>query len=532
VSLSHFDLWVGSEVGVELSLAEGAGDVEGWEGSVELARPGGAPSRAGFDLIELTRGVRPASRAFRATEKGVHKFTVLLAHPESGAELRGSREFFVTDPTDFPAFSERSRQRAHWKPRPHDPDFITVNIPVDVANRTSARHVHMHAEVHLYDSVGALSSPVAWISGMVTPAPCIYAGQGAVCLSLSLHRGWFARAKLALDDPRGKINLELRHVRLKDPGQEVVVGSLDSPLYLLDAEDAAEWLEEALTDSDFPEEAAEPQKSLLEVQMREGPLAGDWVNGGAWSDISARPGGSEEPDTPQLLLVGGFCSTEAPFPLTDFHRAISATWDSGIAVSNDVFARRILRFSLEKGLDRFAGVGHSQAGNALLHLRTFYWSGMDRVTGGAVMQSTASPYHGASIMNFRQHLPKFIFCDFVQDVTPEGAGAWLRDIPLWPRAFANVYFTTSNPKIIHIITSCNPASEFIMDGTCNDGVVECDRTLLDGANSTAGPVIGGTDGNHGCHLGYPYFTEYANSHDSQNNRRMNDWAAREPLKLR
>ena len=353
VSLSHFDLWVGSEVGVELSLAAGAGDVEGWEGSVELARPGGAPSRTGFDLIELTRGVRPASRAFRATEKGVHKFTVLLAHPESGAELRGSREFFVTDPTDFPTFSERSRQRAHWKPRPHDPDFITVNIPVDVAER--ARHVHMHAEVHLYDSVGALSSPVAWISGMVTPSPCIYAGQGAVCLSLSLHRGWFARAKLALDDPRGKINLELRHVRLKDPNQEVVVGSLDSPLYLLDAEDAAEWLEEALTDSDFPEEAAEPQKSLLEVQMREGPLAGDWVNGGAWSDISARPGGSAEPDTPQLLLVGGFCSTEAPFPLTDFHRAISATWDPGIAVSNDVFARRILRFSLEKRAGSLCG---------------------------------------------------------------------------------------------------------------------------------------------------------------------------------
>jgi len=529
VSLSHFNLCVGSDVGVELSLAAEGGELVGWEGSVEFARPVGAVSRADFSLFELMRGGSAVSRAFQATEKGVHKITVILAHPESGAELWGSRELFVADPAEFPAFTEQSLMRSHWEPHNDDPDFISLRIPVFVSAAARAHHVHMHAEVHLQGPPGSPVGPIAWIAGMVTPESCPWIGEGAACLSLSLHRGWFARAQFKGSSFNlGRPGLELRHVRLKDPDQEVIVGSIDDRLMLVDARGEGEWLEEALADSKFQGEAEKPQKSLLEVRMREGPLAGLWVNGKAWSDTATQLGGSEDPDTPQVLLVGGFCATEAPFPLKSFHRAISAVWESGMDASNDKFARRILSFAEDNGLAHgFAGVGHSQAGNALLHLRTYYWSGMDRVTGGAVMQSTATPFHGASIMHYREYLPSFIFCDFIQDVTPEGSEAWLRDIPAWSRAYANIAFTDHKGFF-----SCNPASELIMDGPCNDGVVECDRTVLDGANFTLGPLPGGHDGDHGCHLGHPYFTEHANSRDSENNRRMNDWAAREPLKLR
>ena len=187
----------------------------------------------------------------------------------------------------------------------------------------------------------------------------------------------------------------------------------------------------------------------------------------------------------------------------------------------------ILKYSEDKGLERFAGIGHSQAGNALLLLRTFFWSGMDRVSGALVMQSVTSPFNGASIMNFREFLPSFIFCDFIQDVSPEGAAAWLRNIPPWSRDYVNIFYT-----IHHGFFYCNPASSLIMDGSCNDGVVEGDRTVLSWANFTQGPKAGRTDKAHGWHLGYPYFTEKANSHGKKKNRRMNAWAAQEPLKLR
>ena len=504
--------------------------MEGWEGSVELTRPVGAVSQADFGLFELTREGPAISRAFQATEKGVHKITVILAHPESGVELWGSREFFVTDPAEFPAFTDHSLTLAHWEPHHDHPDFISLRIPVHVSAAARTRHVHMHAEVHLKGFPGSPVGPVAWVAGMVTPESCSFAGEGAVCLSLSLHLGWFARAHFSGTSFNLEASgLELRHVRLKDPEQEVVVGRIDDRFMLVDAGGERGWLAEVLKKNKFQREAVaeEPQKSLLEVQMREGPLAGSWVNGGAWSDTEAQLSGIEDPESPQVLLVGGFCASAPPFPPKEFHRAISAVWKSGMDASNDKFSRRIISFTQEEGLARFASVGHSQAGNALLHLRTYYWSGMDRVTGGAVMQSTASPFHGASIMNFRQYLPSFIFCDFIQDVTPEGAEAWLRDIPAWSRSYANIAFTDHKGFF-----SCNPASELIMDGPCNDGVVECDRAVLHGANYTVGPMPGGYDGDHGCHLGHPYFVEHANSRDSENNRRMNDWAAREPLKLR
>ena len=529
-SLSHFDLWVGGEVGVELSAAGGGalGATGGWEGEVELVRPTGGVERVSLDLSELegAEAVGPGvRRSFRATEKGLHRVAVELEHPESGVQLWGAREFFVTDRNDFPSLTEESAERSHWELHTADPDFLVVRVPVRADNQAS--HVHMHAEVH-WEGASSNGGPVAWVAGMVTPEACPWVGNTASCLSLSLHRGWLSRAAAADPERFGDVSggsLVLRYLRLKDPDHEVIVGHHDGALPLVDARGSKSWLEEALRNRKFPAEAAQPQISLLEVRMREGPLAEAWVNGVAKTSAQASEG--EVDSTPQLLLVGGFCATEAPFPLSHFHGAISAVWESGMDAGNDKFARHILAFAKEKSLERYAGIGHSQAGNALLHVKTFYWSGMDRVTGGAAMQSVASPFHGASIMNFRQYLPSFIFCDFIQDVTPEGAAAWLRDIPAWSRAYANIYFTTS-----HGFFSCNPASSLIMDGSCNDGVVECDRTVLSGANFTQGPVSGGTDEEHGCHLGIPYFTEKANSHDKKNNHRMDAWAAREPKELR
>ena len=46
-------------------------------------------------------------------------------------------------------------------------------------------------------------------------------------------------------------------------------------------------------------------------------------------------------------------------------------------------------------------VGHSQGGLAALHLRSFYWSGLDLVSGGRVLQSVGSPYQGCSMAGSR-----------------------------------------------------------------------------------------------------------------------------------
>jgi pimeloyl-ACP methyl ester carboxylesterase len=79
-----------------------------------------------------------------------------------------------------------------------------------------------------------------------------------------------------------------------------------------------------------------------------------------------------------VLLVHGYCSSSNPFVGSGHSwRAAHVFEDFNQNLPNDAFAQRLDEFAVSKGLRGFSGIGHSQGGIALVHLRSTYWSGLD-----------------------------------------------------------------------------------------------------------------------------------------------------------
>lgn len=116
-------------------------------------------------------------------------------------------------------------------------------------------------------------------------------------------------------------------------------------------------------------------------------------------------------------------------------------------------------------------VGHSQGGLASLHLKTYYWSGLDTVGSGRSIQSVGSPYLGCSLAGSLAGIGELFGagCGTNFDLSTDGASLWIAKIPKEPQN-AIYYWNTINTESWFSFTSCVTASGLVLytpnDGTC------------------------------------------------------------------
>ncbi len=326
----------------------------------------------------------------------------------------------------------------------------------------------------------ARERPICWIGSIVEP---VIGDDGVRHLPLSFDRRWLGRAtEIARDkgaapavgarraSERGAGELSLREIRVHDRR----TGSLIDRQARVDLGSAP-----GAIPFDPREEA-----SLLRGRTGGHPVAS-----------TIRPAAVPISDAPigghALMLVHGYCSDGSPFPASHFNGAVAQFLDPNVARSNDEFAQLIAAFGAD--YKSYGSVAHSQGGMASLHLYAFYWSGLDWAEGPRLIQSVGCPYQGTPLAGNLAVLGGIfgVGCGSVQDMTPEGAAAWLSTIPTWARQRV-WYWTTSYKDFPFSYDYCDFLSDLFLTNP-DDGVIERFRGQLPGGNN-----MGHTEG--WCHV--------------------------------
>lgn len=308
--------------------------------------------------------------------------------------------------------------------------------------------------------------------------------------SLAVDLRWVSMAGV---DPA---SLELRRVRSHDTDSYSLVG--DAERLALGPVDAG-LLPGAPAAVTREMAAGRPGAAVVE-----GPTVGDGPSGGR----SVGPGH-------RLLLVHGYCSGGNPFPTADFSGDLAVYADPDANRSHDAFAQTILAQGAP--MKSYGIVGHSQGGNAALHLSTFYWSGLDWAQGERRIQGVGVPFQGTPLAGDAAVLGAIFGtgCGPNADLAPPGALAWLSLIPTSERA--GVWFwTTSFEDRPFAFDFCNIISDLLLSDP-EDGVVERSRGRLSGGNN-----MGHTEG--WCHT--TGMRDPAQTTDSARNAEMNQRSAR------
>lgn len=310
--------------------------------------------------------------------------------------------------------------------------------------------------------------------------------------SLSLDLRWVAMAGV---DPA---SLELRSVR----SHEVVsYGVVASAVRL-----ALPRLAEADLHAARAALPAEPTPDML------GSHAGDLD-----SPLVDSPGVTNRAILPghRLFLVHGYCSGGNPFPESDFSGDLSVFADPDQNRTHDEFAQIILVQGAP--MKSYGIVGHSQGGMAALHLRTYYWSGLDWAQGERLIQTVGTPYQGTPLAGDAAALGTAFGtgCGGNADLAPDGAAAWLSLIPTAARADV-WYWTTSFTDRPFLLDFCNFLTGLLLTDP-DDGVIERFRAQLPGANNQ-----GHTEG--WCHTSG--MRDPAQTTDAARNAEMNERARR------
>jgi len=186
-------------------------------------------------------------------------------------------------------------------------------------------------------------------------------------------------------------------------------------------------------------------------------------------------------DSSALLLVHGYCATINEFPPSQFTNGYQYK-DLKASRSNDQFALRIRDFGAP--YSAFSTVAHSQGGLASLHLKAFYWSGLDVATGGRKIQSVGSPYQGTSIAGSLADLGAIfgIGCGGNVDLTRDGASNWLKGVPVSARSEVFYYTTQYDDYWWVLPNDCVSAGNMVL-AKPNDGTTEQQYGQLPGANN-------------------------------------------------
>tara|TARA_B100001121_G_scaffold217377_1_gene190779 strand:- start:5289 stop:7187 length:1899 start_codon:yes stop_codon:yes gene_type:complete len=357
-------------------------------------------------------------------------------------------------------------------------DAHRTSIDLMLATGTARDRVIAGAEVWATASDGHL--PRCWIGG-VTPV-------SADSVQLVLDTRWLHGC-----DPD---SIELRSLRLADVDTFVpLVRSDRQPLPTVRIDDTAPTGDDARV-------------------MRTGiPMAGRTVPGPVHRSAAA-PLRSAQPGGHNLMLVHGYCEDGDAWPLNQFSGDFTEYLNLYQNFSHDQFALDIRAFGQQ--YKSFSVIGHSQGGNAALHLYSFYWSGMDWSTGARKVQALGSPLRGTPLAGSIADLGAIfgIQCGSNYDMTYDGAAQWASFLPGEPRSAAWVWSTTFEDGWFW--DYCNIGSDILLSDP-EDGVVEVSGAHLDGTND-----MGTKEG--WCHI--QGMSDPAQTLDTQRNAEMNAEGAR------
>ena len=350
-------------------------------------------------------------------------------------------------------------------------DARRLRLDINADGLADARRVQVSAEVWAHDELGR-ARPMAWLSRIDAPRVST-AAPDRWTLPLWLDAGWFSATGL-------RPPLELRSVRVQDPDHLGVLASADRL---------------AVPPGPLPPAAGR----FTTTTSR---LAGFTVSG----SVPLTPGDNRTPviPNPGLMLSHGYCSSGNPWPNGDFSAPKRGFSDPSENRSHDQFAN--LLAAQAAGYTSFGVVGHSQGGNAALHLLTYYQSPLDRALGPRRIQSVGSPYDGTPLASLG-----FFACGVNDNLTPSGASTWLAGIPTWARREV-YYYTTANSGFF----ACQLLTALLLSNP-EDGTTERAAGQLAGANNM-GHVTGW------CHT--TLMSEPAQYRDGGRNAIMNALAAR------
>jgi len=219
-----------------------------------------------------------------------------------------------------------------------------------------------------------------------------------------------------------------------------------------------------------------------------------------------------------VILIHGYCSTENPWA------GYPADWtnpffflNSGASITNDEFSQKVLSFAETNNLESYSFVGHSQGGMVGAHISNYYFSGLDKTSGGKKIQSLGTPYQGCTAAGSAANLGSAfgVGCGDNFDLSPDGAGLWLSGITSDAQSDVS-YYTTTYSLGNFFGDYCSMAMNLILEWP-NDGTSELDYTTLNG-----GTNMGNTQKQ--CHItGLAYTAQYL---DHTRNKKMNANAAR------
>ena len=333
------------------------------------------------------------------------------------------------------------------------------------------------------------SVPVAWVESIVD--------VNTNTITLQLHHNWIVLAKAIPPFTLKEVSLQDKEINTivsiaaSIPVQETSVATSITSDYYFDK----------IVPSVVSAEITEPMKS--------GPRPAQFMRN---STSMTGAGG-------KLVLVHGYCSGEV-WDINQFTDAILFT-DYKQSRSQDQFALLIKKFAEETHkLSSYGILGHSQGGLASVHLKAYYWSGLDTASGGGgrVVQSVGSPYRGCSLAGTLADLGGLfgVGCSSNNDLAPNGAQVWLSKVPkdAQEKVF---YYTTQYDDSWFLAPACVTASGLVLHAP-NDGTCEIKYSTLDKAGNNMGNTkkFCHTDG-----MNYPPQTK-----DATRNSLMNKQAAR------
>lgn len=319
-----------------------------------------------------------------------------------------------------------------------DDTRLSINVPA--SGLRNNRKVIVYGEVWGRNKNGE-ESAIAWIGGMALANGRLQTGVPVI-----LDARWLARID-------AETNFELRNVRVQDPDYFVTLAQTDKI---------------ALTIPVMPK-AAKSGFAEITDEMRMGVRPAKY-------DAANAVGG-------KLMLVHGYCSGDAwggaasAGQFTNYVKFLDLNQNR----THDQFAQRIKNFGAN--LPSFGIVAHSQGGAASLHLYTYYWSGLDTAGAGRLIQSVGTPYQGTALAGNLAAIGSVFGagCGTNNDLTYNGAAAWLSGIPSWARAKVH-YSTTSFTDVWYRYDYCNMGTDLFLNDP-DDGVVERDYAQLPGANN-------------------------------------------------
>jgi len=190
---------------------------------------------------------------------------------------------------------------------------------------------------------------------------------------------------------------------------------------------------------------------------------------------------------PKLVLLHGYCSASNPWNenghASDFTDAAYFVNPSA-SITNDAFARLVIKFVEDSGIDSFSLIGHSQGGCVATHIHNYYWTGLENPlnANGKKIQTVGTPYQGTSIAGSSADMGKSfgIGCGSNYDLSHDGAALWLTGITSTARS--DVSFYTTQYSTGGLINYCNLAVNLLLDWP-NDGTTEYDYSSLSGAKN-------------------------------------------------